>query len=295
MVYWMLKDLFRTKPKYVTVQSRVRDTLEKEVSDGLWTKCSKCNQIVYNKEITKNLYVCPKCGYHFRIGAVERLRQLVDEGSFKELDSDVLSANPLGFEGYEEKLENAQSKVGMNEAVLSGEACIEGFDIIIALTDFNFIGGSMGSVVGEKITRAAERALELKVPLVSVSSGGGGARMYEGILSLMQMAKTSAAISRLDEAGILYISVLCDPTMGGVFASFASLGHINIAEPEAVIGFAGPRVIEQTKEKLPPGFQRSEFLLRHGMIDMIVERKDLRDMLGRVLKLHVEGGARGNV
>lgn len=291
----MLKDLFRTKPKYVTVQSRVRDTLEKEVSNGLWTKCSKCNQIVYNKEIAKNFYVCPKCGYHFRIGALERLRLLVDEGSFRELDSDILSTNPLDFEGYEEKLKTAQAKVGMSEAILSGEARIEGHEIIIALTDFNFIGGSMGSVVGEKITRAAERALELKKPFISVSSGGGGARMYEGILSLMQMAKTSAAISRLDEAGILYISVLCDPTMGGVFASFASLGHINIAEPDAVIGFAGPRVIEQTKEKLPPGFQRSEFLLKHGMIDMIVERKDLRNVLGRILKLHVGGGAGNSV
>jgi acetyl-CoA carboxylase carboxyl transferase subunit beta len=291
----MLKDLFRTKPKYITVQSKVRYTLEKEVSDGLWTKCSKCNQLIYNKEIAKNLYVCPKCGYHFRIGAMERLGQLVDEGSFKELDADLFSCNPLGFEGYEEKLESAKSKVGMNEAVILGEASIEGYDIIIAVTDFNFIGGSMGSVVGEKITRAAERALELQRPFVSVSSGGGGARMYEGTLSLMQMAKTSAAISRLDEAGILYISVLCDPTMGGVFASYASLGHINIAEPEALIGFAGPRVIEQTKEKLPPGFQRSEFLLKHGMIDMIVERKDLRNTLGRLLKFHAAGGVRESV
>ncbi len=287
----MLKDLFRGKKKYVTVKSRqssdVAEKREKEIPDGLWTKCEDCRQMIYNKELAKNLHICTKCGYHFRVGARDRLNQIVDDESFSEYDSELQSVNPLSFTGYEEKIDKAQKKVNMNDAVITGDGIINGNKVVIALTDFSFMAGSMGSVVGEKVTRAAEQACEKKIPFVSISSGGGGARMYEGTISLMQMAKTSGAIARLNQAGILYISVLCDPTMGGIFASFASLGDVNIAEPGALIGFAGPRVVAQTKEKLPPEFQRAEFLLDHGMIDMIVHRKDLKNTLGLLLKMHI--------
>ncbi len=255
--------------------------------EGLWVKCDGCKEIIYKKEIEKNLKICPKCNYHFRIGARERLKLLVDEGSFVETDATLSSADPLHFKdslSYKDRVKENQKKSGMSEAVISGEAAIKGRPVSIVVMDFSFMGGSMGSVVGERVSRAAERALEKKQPFIAVSSSGG-ARMQEGIFSLMQMAKVSAAVGRLKDNGVLYISVLCDPTFGGVTASFASLGDIIIAEPKSLIGFAGPRVIEQTiKQPLPEDFQRSDFLLDHGMLDMVVDRKNLRETVARIFE-----------
>jgi acetyl-CoA carboxylase carboxyl transferase subunit beta len=259
--------------------------IEKKVKipEGLWVKCENCKEIVYKKEIEKNLKVCPKCNYHFRIGARERLDLIVDEGSFVETEAGVTSGDPLEFRdtlSYKERITEYQRRSGLKEAIITGDAAINEHPVVVVIMDFFFHGGSMGSAVGEKIVRAAERAMERKVPLVSVASSGG-ARMQEGIFSLMQMAKTSAAIGKLKEAGILYISILSDPTFGGVTASFAMLGDIIIAEPKSLIGFAGQRVIEQTiKQQLPENFQRAEFFLDHGMIDIVVARKDLRETLG---------------
>jgi len=255
--------------------------------EGLWVKCDGCKEIIYKKEIEKNLKICPKCNYHFRIGARERLKLLVDEGSFVEADATLSSADPLHFKdslSYKDRVKENQKKSGLSEAVISGEATIKGRPVSIVVMDFSFMGGSMGSVVGERVSRAAERALEKKQPFIAVSSSGG-ARMQEGIFSLMQMAKVSAAVGRLKDNGVLYISVLCDPTFGGVTASFASLGDIIIAEPKSLIGFAGPRVIEQTiKQPLPEDFQRSDFLLDHGMLDMVVDRKNLRETVVRIFE-----------
>ena len=270
------------KPKYTVVGPPVK----KEMPDGLWTKCQGCGEIIYNKELEENLKVCPKCNYHFRMGARERISFLLDKGSFQEYDRDMASVDPLNFQGvisYKDKLSEEQKKTGLIEAAITGEGRLHEHRLIIAVTDSNFIMGSMGSVVGEKITRAIERAVEEKLPFLSVSGSGGGARMYEGIFSLMQMAKTSAAIAKLAEERLLFISLLTDPTMGGVAASFASLGDIVIAEPGALIGFAGPRVIRETIGKpLPEGFQRAEFLLEHGLIDMIVSRKELKEKLTNI-------------
>ncbi len=253
---------------------------KKNVPEGLWTKCLSCNHVVYTKALRENLSVCPKCGYHFVIGAQERLEQMIDAGSFKELDSKLTTRDPLNFKGvksYLEKVKQDQKKTGLEEAAVIGEGLCEGIKIAFGVTDSRFIMGSMGSVVGEKITRLIEYAIEEKLPLVIVSGSGGGARMYEGALSLMQMAKTSAALSRLLKTKLPYVSVLTHPTMGGVMASFASLGDFIVAEPKALIGFAGPRVIEQTiRQKLPPDFQTSEFLLEHGLIDLVVPRKELK-------------------
>jgi acetyl-CoA carboxylase carboxyl transferase subunit beta len=225
------------------------------------------------------------------MGAKERLNLLVEKGDFQEIDANLRTVNVLNFPDYDNKLKKSQKATELIEGVIAGRALIDGISVILAIIDFGFIGGSMGSVVGEKITRAIELAAAEKVPFIAVSAGGGGARMHEGILSLMQMAKTSQALNRLSEAGCLYISVLTDPTMGGVFASFASLGDITIAEPDALIGFAGPRVIQQTiRQTLPPGFQTSEFVLEHGIIDLIVSRKDLKATLTQLLKFHVNGG-----
>jgi acetyl-CoA carboxylase carboxyl transferase subunit beta len=282
------KDLFRTKPKYVTVDPA---TPRKEIPENLWLKCPVCSQILYTKEVVNNLKVCMKCGYHFRVGARERIAQLIDEGTFVEFAGDLRSKNPLNFRGYDEKLKRAQESTGLQDAIVVGEGDIFTCPVVIGVIDFNFMGGSMGSVVGEKVVRAAERSMERSIPLIIVSGGGGGARMQEGIISLMQMAKTSSALARHDDAGLLYISVLTDPTMGGIFASFASLGDVNIAEPGALIGFAGPRVIEQTKEKLPSEFQRAEFLLKHGMIDMVVNRKNLKKTLKRLVEFHMPDGS----
>ena len=254
-----------------------------KIPEGLWIKCDNCKEIIYRKEVDKNLKVCPKCDYHFRISASERLPYLVDEGSFLEVEDGLSPKDFLNFKDYKDKLKNSRKKTGLKDAIISGEAKIGGKPVSVVVMDFNFMGGSMGSVVGEKIARAVERAIEKRTAFVSVASSGG-ARMQEGILSLMQMAKTSAAVARLGQAGLPFISVLTDPTFGGVTASFAMLGDIILAEPKSLIGFAGPRVIEQTiKQQLPGGFQRAEFLLEHGMIDMIVPRKDLRATLAKIL------------
>ncbi len=266
----------------------LRSDKKVKIPEGLWVKCDNCKEIVYKKEIEKNLKICPKCGYHFRISAVERLKLIVDDGSFVEIDEDLESGDPLNFKdtvSYKDRLKEYQKKCGLKEAVISGDATINGHPVSIIVMDFSFMGGSMGSVVGEKVSRAAERAIDKKQPLVTVSASGG-ARMQEGIFSLMQMAKVSASIGRLKDNGILYISILCDPTFGGVTASFASLGDIIIAEPKSLIGFAGPRVIEQTiKQPLPEDFQRAEFLLEHGLIDLVVERKNLKDTISRIFEI----------
>jgi len=271
------------KPKYTIVKVAKK----KDIPEGLWTKCEDCGDIVYNKALEENMKVCPKCNYHFVLTAPERIATLLDTESFEERDSGLRATDPLSFKGpksYEEKLKEDQEATGLNEACISGRGAIEGRRVIFVVTDSRFIMGSMGSVVGEKIARATELATNLRLPLVIVSGSGGGARMYEGLFSLMQMAKTSAAIAKLHEAGVPYISVLTNPTMAGVMASFASLGDIIMAEPKALIGFTGPRVIEQTiRQKLPPGFQRSEFLLEHGLLDMIVHRKNLKSGIAQVI------------
>ena len=259
-----------------------------KVPDGLWIKCDSCKEIIYKLEVERNLNVCPKCSYHFRIGAKERLALIVDGDSFKEHDGRLHPADPLSFKdmkSYPERVKEARKATGMNEAVLCGMATVGGFPVSICAFEFSFLGGSMASVVGEKITRAIERAIKERCPLIIVACSGG-ARMQEGVLSLMQMAKTSAALAKLGKAGQVFISILTDPTTGGVTASFAMLGDIIIAEPKALIGFAGPRVIEQTiRQELPPGFQRAEFLLEHGMIDIITDRKNMRDLLIKLLDL----------
>lgn len=266
------------KPKYTIVRIR-----KKDIPDGLWTKCPGCSETLYNKTIEENLRVCPKCDYHFGLGAYERMNILIDPQTFREYDRDMVSGDPLEFKGpktYKEKLASDQAATGLKDAVVSGEGLLETKPVIIAVTDSRFIMGSLGSVVGEKITRAIETATKNRLPMIIVSGSGGGARMYEGMLSLMQMAKTCAALSYHHKAKLAYISVLTDPTMAGVMASFAGVGDLIIAEPKALIGFTGPRVIEQTiRQKLPAGFQRSEFLLEHGLIDMIVHRKNLKSTL----------------
>lgn len=267
-------------------------TKKVKIPEGLWVKCDNCKEIIYRKEVEKNFKVCPKCDYHFRIAASERLPFLVDEGSFLEVEDGLSPRDFLGFKDYKDKLKSSRKKTGLKDAIISGEAKIGGHPVSLVIMDFNFMGGSMGSVVGEKIARAVERAIEQKTPFVSVAASGG-ARMQEGILSLMQMAKTSAAMARLGEAGLPFISVLTDPTFGGVTASFAMLGDVIVAEPRSLIGFAGPRVIEQTiKQQLPAGFQRAEFLLEHGMIDMIVARKEMRNTLARILDFFGENERR---
>jgi len=269
------------------VRTRKEDKRVK-IPEGLWVKCGNCKEIVYRKEVLRNLQVCPKCNYHFRISARERLKLLVDQNTFQELDADLVSSDPLRFRdsvSYRERLKNSRESSGLSDAVLTGEAKIKGLDVIIGILDFSFMGGSMGSVVGEKIARAVETAISKRYPLVIVSASGG-ARMQEGMFSLMQMAKTSAAVGRLKQEGIPYISILSDPTFGGVSASFAMLGDVIIAEPRSLIGFAGPRVIEQTiKQQLPDDFQRAEFLLDHGLIDMVVDRKHLKETVARILRL----------
>jgi acetyl-CoA carboxylase carboxyl transferase subunit beta len=259
----------------------------KEIPAGVWTKCPGCESPAYSKELKNNLNVCPKCGFHLVLNAAERVEHLIDEDSFKELDPDMLSGDPLNFKGpktYVEKLKADQEATDMIDAVITGHGEIEGRKAVLCVTDSRFIMGSMGSVVGEKITRAVEYGTKHRLPVIIVSGSGGGARMYEGCISLMQMAKTCSALARHSKAGLLYISVLTNPTMGGIMASFAGVGDIIIAEPKALIGFAGPRVVEQTiRQKLPPGFQRSEFLLSHGMIDMIVERQDLKGVIAHTI------------
>lgn len=253
--------------------------------------CPKCGALAARAELAKNLYVCAACGYHFPIGAYLRLSLILDSGSFRELDEDLTAADPLNFPGYPEKLAIAQARTGLNEAVVTATGRIDGRKVAVGVLDSRFMMGSMSATVGEKITRLIENAAKNHLPLI-LFSASGGARMQEGILSLMQMAKTSAALARFDQRGGLYISVLTDPTTGGVTASFASLGDITLAEPGALIGFAGPRVIEQTiGQKLPEGFQRSEYLEEHGFIDRIVPRREIRAVLSQLLTLHSKGGA----
>lgn len=281
----MLKDLFYKRRKYATIPS---EQAKKEIPEGLMVKCKQCGTISYTKELEKNLKVCASCGYHFPVTAHERLQMTLDEGNFFEYDSDLLSEDPLSFPDYLPRLTQNIEKTGMMEAVITGEGTIKGYPVVIGVMDFSFFGGTLGSVVGEKITRAIERAIQKKYPFI-LFSASGGARMQEGMLSLMQMAKTSSALAHLDREKGLYISILTYPTTGGVSASFASLGDYNIAEPQALIGFAGRRVIEQTiRQQLPPDFQTAEFLLKHGHLDMVVERKELRDRLGMILDMHLD-------
>jgi acetyl-CoA carboxylase carboxyl transferase subunit beta len=257
---------------------------KKDMPEGLWIKCPSCSESLFQEALVKNDRVCTQCGYHFTISAPERLASLVDEGSFAEIDAKLDSIDALGFKGYLDKVKAYQVKTGLQEAVVTGRASIEGTAVLLAIMDFRFLGASMGSVVGEKITRAIEMATAEKKPVI-VFSASGGARMHEGILSLMQMAKTSGALARHSEAGLPYISVLTHPTTGGVTASFATLGDIIIAEPKCMIGFAGPRVVKETTHAdLPPGFQTAEFMLKHGLVDQIVDRKDMRSTLGKLLK-----------
>jgi acetyl-CoA carboxylase carboxyl transferase subunit beta len=300
-----LSDLFRPKPKYVTVRAnRPGEGPEqqpsegtglpvappppekREVPDGLWTKCPGCAQILYTKELSANTGLCQKCGYHFRLGAWDRIRSLTDDGSFSETNANLVSGDPLQFAGYPAKHRAARAKSGLNEGVVTGMGLLDGRPLGLGAMDFAFMGGSMGSVVGEKITRLIEDCVSLSRPVAMVCSSGG-ARMQEGILSLMQMAKTSAALGKLGEAGLLYVCILTDPTTAGVMASFAQLGDVILAEPGALVGFAGARVIEQTlRQKLPAGFQRSEFVLEHGFVDAIVHRRDLKRTLSTLLEMH---------
>lgn len=287
----MLKDLFKKK-KYITVSTTAfnerRQEQKPNIPTGLWVKCDGCGQIIYKNDLEDNLKVCPQCNFHFRIGAKERVAYLIDENTFEEFDKNMKSKNPLDFAGYEKKIAQAMENTELNEAVITGIGRIEGEKAVICVMDSNFMMASMGSVVGEKITRAVEKAIELRLPVI-IFAASGGARMQEGIVSLMQMAKTSGALGKLNEEGLLYITVLTDPTTGGVTASFAMLGDIILSEPGALIGFAGRRVIEQTiKQKLPDEFQRAEFLMEKGFIDAIVPRKQLKEALGKILFLHKE-------
>ncbi|NOT25860.1 MAG: acetyl-CoA carboxylase carboxyltransferase subunit beta [Acidobacteria bacterium] len=257
------------------------------VPEGLWVKCPDCAQVLYNKDLESNLHVCPKCAHHFRISASDRLRALFDGGQWTEYFANLTSNDPLHFKDtklYKDRLRSTINTTGLKDAVLIATGRLDGIEIVVAAMEYSFIGGSMGVVVGEKITRAVEMALARRQPLLIVSCSGG-ARMMEGALSLMQMAKISAALARLDRARLPYISILTDPTTGGVTASFAMLGDLNLAEPKALIGFAGPRVIEQTiRQKLPEGFQRSEFLVDHGMVDLIVDRRSMKSLLSSTLR-----------
>jgi len=259
-----------------------------KIPEGLWVKCNSCKEIIYRKEVDRNLKVCPKCNYHFRITARERISLLTENGSFAEIGENMASTDPLSFKdqmAYKDRLKDSRKKTNVSDAATAGKAFIGTYQVILVVLDFTFMGGSMGSVVGEKFVMAAEKSLDEGIPLLSVASSGG-ARMHEGIISLMQMAKTSASVSRFKKTGLPYISILADPTFGGVSASFAMLGDIIIAEPKSLIGFAGPRVIEQTiNQKLPDDFQTAEFLLQHGMIDLIVNRKDLRGTIIKLLSL----------
>ena len=264
---------------------------KRELPEGLWTKCENCGEIIHKSQLELNLWTCHKCNYHFRITSREYIDILIDRGTFKEMDKKIRSVDVLNFidtKPYKDRLKEAMKNTGLNEAIVTGTGKMNGIPVVIGVMDFRFIGGSMGSVVGEKVARAIEKSLKTKNPLVIVSASGG-ARMMESALSLMQMAKTSAMLTKLSEAGTPYISILTDPTTGGVTASYAMLGDINIAEPGALIGFAGPRVIKQaTGKDLPEGFQRSEFLLEHGFIDLIVHRKELKNKVVQILKLLLE-------
>lgn len=293
------KDLFQKKRKYATVPSdrpvvgRPLDGADipeerpkREIPEGLMNKCPRCGTIQYNKELDKNLKVCTACDYHFKLSAVERIQMTMDDGQFEEYDSEMMSEDPLGFPDYAAKYNKAVEATGMSDAVITGEGTIGGHQVVVAVMSFDFMGGSLGSVVGEKVTAAIEQAIAKKLPVL-IFSTSGGARMQESILSLMQMAKTSAALAKLSVQGGLYISIITDPTFGGVTASFATLGDYIIAEPGAAFGFTGRRVIEQTiRQKLPDNFQTAEFNLKHGQLDLVSHRKELRGTLARLLAMH---------
>ncbi|MDX8359310.1 MULTISPECIES: acetyl-CoA carboxylase, carboxyltransferase subunit beta [Bacillaceae] len=282
----MLKDFFVKKKKYASIPS---EQAKQDVPEGIMTKCPSCKKIMYTKELNKNLRVCLNCDHHHRMTAFERIGSLIDEGTFREYDQGLISDNPLNFPGYEEKIEKDRIKTGLNEGIVTGEGEISGFKTVIAVMDSHFRMGSMGSVIGEKITLAIEKAMELNVPFI-IFTTSGGARMQEGVLSLMQMAKTSAALKLFSDQGGLIISVMTDPTTGGVSASFASLGDYNFAEPGALIGFAGRRIIEQTiREELPEDFQTAEFLLEKGQLDAVVHRHNMKETLENVLSIHIGG------
>jgi len=292
----MAKGLFM-KTKYITVSKAPLDDnrnlildekLKPSIPNGMWAKCDKCGEIIYKKDLEDNLMVCPKCKAHLRLSALDRIKLIIDEGTFEEFDKNLRSSNPLDFPDYEKKVQQSQDETGIMEAVITGRGKIHENETVIAVMDSHFMMGSMGSAVGEKITRAIEQATKLRLPVI-IFTTSGGARMQEGIFSLMQMAKVSAALSRHSDARLLYVTVLTDPTTGGVTASFAMLGDIILSEPGALIGFAGKRVIEQTiQQKLPDEFQKAEFILAHGFIDKIVPRRKLKKTLGHILFVHKE-------
>lgn len=287
----LIKDLFtknqNKKKKYATIPT---EAAKSDVPEGIMTKCPSCKTIMYTKELNKNLKVCSQCGYHFPMNSKERIDSFIDQGSFVEFDESMVSENPLNFPDYLEKLEKDRQKTKINEAVVTGSGTVNGNKIVTAIMDSTFRMGSMGSVVGEKITRAIEKADEMSVPFI-IFTASGGARMQEGVLSLMQMAKTSVALKKFSENGGLIISMMTHPTTGGVSASFASLGDYNFAEPGALIGFAGRRVIEQSiREELPEDFQTAEFLLKHGQLDAIISRLDLVEKITNILEIHQPGG-----
>ncbi|QDP40846.1 acetyl-CoA carboxylase, carboxyltransferase subunit beta [Radiobacillus deserti] len=283
----MLKDFFNKKKKYAPIP---REEAKQDVPQGIMQKCMGCQKIFYRKEMEKNLNVCPQCGHHHQMDSYTRIEHLMDPNTFVEWDKGMTTKNPLDFPDYEEKLEKDRKKTGLNEAVVTGKGAINGVATVIAVMDARFRMGSMGSVVGEKIARAIEKAKESSLPFI-IFTASGGARMQEGMLSLMQMSKTSVAIERFSRSGGLMISVMTNPTTGGVSASFASIGDYNFAEPGALIGFAGRRIIEQTiREELPDDFQTAEFQLEHGQLDKVINRLEMRDMLGTILDIHYEGG-----
>lgn len=291
----MLKDLFSKRRHYATLGRTVEkeakpETVEKDIPKGLVQKCEACGHLLMAKELHKHVHTCPECNYHFRVDAQTRVALTLDEGSFVELDKDITSINPLGFPDYESKLAKAQKVTGLAEGAVTGEGTIDGLPVTIGVMDPGFIMGSMGSAVGEKLTRAMEHAAATKKPLI-LFTASGGARMQEAILSLMQMAKTSVALRRMHEQKVLFVSIITHPTTGGVSASFASLGDVIFAEPGAMFGFAGKRVIEQTiRQKLPDDFQTAEFNLKHGMVDKVVHRKQIRDALATLLRIHEAAG-----
>lgn len=287
----MLKDLFSKKKNYGTIKkSNIEESLKPNIPSGMWTKCETCHSIIYYEDLVSNKHICPKCNYHFRLKANERIKMFFDKNSFKEFDKNLKTKNPLEFEGYYKKIASAKVKTDSTEAVVTGVGLVNGIKICAGIMDSFFMMGSMGTVVGEKLTRMIEYAINNSLPVI-IFTASGGARMQEGIFSLMQMAKVSAALAKLNDAGLLYITVITDPTTGGVTASFAMEGDIILSEPNALIGFAGRRVIENTiKETLPDNFQKSEFLLEKGFIDKIIDRTELRTYVYKILKLHgVEG------
>ncbi|MCI7680924.1 acetyl-CoA carboxylase, carboxyltransferase subunit beta [Fusobacterium necrophorum subsp. funduliforme] len=295
MAFFKIKNLSRSRKKYATLTVETSEVEEKENREkhhtekneekieSLWSRCPSCQEIIYQEDLQQNLWTCPNCSYHFSVAARQRIELLLDEGSFEEMDAEYCSSDPLQFPGYLEKYKETQEKENLIEGVICGSGKLCGIEVAIAVMDFKFMGGSMGSVVGEKIVDTMELGLQKKIPVIVVASSGG-ARMQEGILSLMQMAKTAAAAEKLKKAGIPFISIPVNPTTGGVTASFAMLGDIIMSEPKARIGFAGPRVIEQTiRQKLPGNFQKSEFLQEHGMVDIVVERKNMKETLYKIL------------